>query len=159
MSLTVSTVRAPHGETRRRDPAREARRANAAQAAVVEQPAPTFEATQAAEPATASATAQAATPATAQQATADAPRARENEPAGSIAQLQQRASSFAQRHPRAVACGAAGLALAVLILLIGFWPTALIALLVGVGVAIGDYRDGDVALQRFATQALGRIKN
>lgn len=89
--------------------------------------------------------------------------ARDGEPQRTLSSTarrwQSRAASFAQHHPKAVAYGATGLALAVLILLIGFWPTLLIALLAGIGVAIGTYRDGDATLHRFASQAASRLKH
>lgn len=72
--------------------------------------------------------------------------------------LRSASASLVRRHPKAVAYGMAGLVAAVLILLIGFWPTLLIALLAGIGVALGGYRDGDATLHRFAAQAAHRLK-
>lgn len=74
-------------------------------------------------------------------------------------QLRNKAGSFVHRHPRAAAYGTAGLVAAALILIIGFWPTLLIALLVGIGATIGTYRDGDTTLRRFATRAARRLKS
>lgn len=58
---------------------------------------------------------------------------------------------------RAFTYGLAGLAVAVLMLIIGFWPTVLLAAFAAIGVAIGRYRDGDARMQKMAANLTARI--
>lgn len=76
-------------------------------------------------------------------------------PASSIL---HRLGSFVAAHPHATAYGTAGFAAAVLILIIGFWPTLLLALLAGAGVAIGRYRDGDSRMRLVLNRLAKRFR-
>ena len=55
---------------------------------------------------------------------------------------------YAQGHPHTVIYGLVGFVLALMVLIIGFWQTLVIALFVGVGVVIGQIVDGDGVLAR-----------
>lgn len=58
-------------------------------------------------------------------------------------------------HEHAVIGGIAGLLVAVLFFLLGFWRTVLVCLLVFCGVAIGQYLDGDPRIVNLVRRALG----
>lgn len=55
---------------------------------------------------------------------------------------------YAQGHPHTVLYGITGLVLALLVLIIGFWRTFVIALFVGLGMAVGQIVDGDGVIAR-----------
>lgn len=51
--------------------------------------------------------------------------------------------SYYRAHRNQVVCASVGLAVAAGFLLIGFWPTLLLAVFITAGVLYGRYRDGD----------------
>lgn len=59
------------------------------------------------------------------------------------ASLKRTLSAYFDHHGHAVLYGVIGFAVAALILIIGFWPTVLLAAFAAAGAAIGKYRDGD----------------
>ena len=65
---------------------------------------------------------------------------------------RRKATAFAEGvapgHGNAIVCGVVGFVAAVLIFLIGFWQTLFIAFLVLVGIAFGQYLDGDPKIIR-----------
>ena len=66
---------------------------------------------------------------------------------GAYAALKRSASGHISRHGHALPYGIIGLVVAALILIIGFWPTLLLAAFAAVGGAIGAYRDGDLTIR------------
>ena len=68
---------------------------------------------------------------------------------GFFRELGRRVWAHADAHPHATLYGILGFALAVLILVIGLWDTIVIAVFVGIGVVIGQMRDGDNAVVNF----------
>lgn len=68
---------------------------------------------------------------------------------GFFRELGRRMWEHADAHPHAALYGIMGFVLAVLILVIGLWDTIVIAVFVGVGVIIGQMRDGDNAAVNF----------
>lgn len=68
---------------------------------------------------------------------------------GFFCELGRRVWAHADAHPHATLYGILGFALAVLILVIGLWDTIVIAVFVGIGVVIGQMRDGDNAVVNF----------
>lgn len=61
-------------------------------------------------------------------------------------------------HEHALAYGIIGIAVAVLILTVGFWPTALVVALAALGLAIGRYRDGDSGMLKAAQAVTTRMQ-
>ena len=61
---------------------------------------------------------------------------------------------IAPGHEHAVLGGLFGLVFAVLFFVIGFWQTLLVALLVFIGIAFGQYLDGDPKIINFIRRAL-----
>lgn len=74
---------------------------------------------------------------------------------GFIEGVGRTAWAYADAHPHAVLYGAIGLILAVLILVVGLWHTLVIAIFTGVGVTLGQMRDGDGALAAFFSRLFG----
>lgn len=68
---------------------------------------------------------------------------------GFFRELGRRIWAHTDAHPHATLYGIMGFVLAVLILVIGLWDTIVIAVFVGVGVVIGQMRDGDNAAVNF----------
>ena len=68
---------------------------------------------------------------------------------GFFRELGRRVWTHADAHPHATLYGILGFVLAVLILVIGLWDTIVIAVFVGIGVVIGQMRDGDNAVVNF----------
>lgn len=62
---------------------------------------------------------------------------------GVYASMKRAFSSYVENHSHAVLYGILGFIAAALILIVGFWPTVLLAVFAAVGVFIGRYRDGD----------------
>lgn len=62
---------------------------------------------------------------------------------GVYASMKRAMSPYVEHHSHAVLYGILGFIAAALILIIGFWPTVLLAVFAAVGVLIGKYRDGD----------------
>ena len=62
---------------------------------------------------------------------------------GVYASMKRAVSPYVEHHSHAVLYGILGFIAAALILIVGFWPTVLLAVFAAVGTAIGKYRDGD----------------
>lgn len=62
---------------------------------------------------------------------------------GVYASMKRAFSPYVENHSHAVLYGIIGFVAAALILIVGFWPTVLLALFAAAGVLIGRYRDGD----------------
>lgn len=65
---------------------------------------------------------------------------------------------YLEKHGHALAYGIVGLVAAILILTIGFWPVLLLAVLIGLGIAIGRYRDGDPQMRARARALTGFLR-
>lgn len=72
-------------------------------------------------------------------------------------EAKQALASYIEEHPHAVVYGIVGFIAAALILLVGFWPTVLLALFAAIGVAIGRYRDGDNRTRQMAQRLISRL--
>lgn len=86
----------------------------------------------------------------AQQRTADTPSdvianaaAETKRDKGVYASMKRAVSPYVEHHSHAVLYGIIGFIAAALILIVGFWPTVLLAVFAAIGVIIGKYRDGD----------------
>lgn len=75
----------------------------------------------------------------------------------SFAAIRGAASSLFKKNPHAVIYGVIGFITALLILIVGFWPTLLIVVLVSAGVAIGCYRDGNEGIRKALSNLMKRI--
>ena len=75
---------------------------------------------------------------------------------GFFAAMGHRAWAYADAHPHTVLYGLVGLALAILILTFGLWHAIVISIFVGVGVVVGQMRDGEGAIYRFFSRLFGR---
>lgn len=62
---------------------------------------------------------------------------------GVYASMKRAMSPYVENHSHAVLYGILGFIAAALILIVGFWPTVLLAVFAAIGVVIGKYRDGD----------------
>lgn len=76
---------------------------------------------------------------------------------GVYASLKRAMSPYVQNHSHAVLYGIIGFVAAALILIVGFWPTVLLAVFAAVGVVIGRYRDGDRATREQMRNILDRF--
>lgn len=76
---------------------------------------------------------------------------------GVFASMKRAASPYVEHHSHAVLYGILGFIAAALILIVGFWPTVLLALFAAVGVIIGKYRDGDRATRQQMRRFLNRF--
>ncbi|MEG0666585.1 DUF2273 domain-containing protein [Gordonibacter sp.] len=61
--------------------------------------------------------------------------------------FKRTASAYLAHHEHAVLYGIVGFVAALLILIIGFWPTLLLAVFAAAGIAIGAYRDGNLKIR------------
>lgn len=125
--------------------------------APVQKPKPKPKQSSASAPARANANANASAPANAkreepqaQQRTADTPSdvianaaAETKRDKGVYASMKRAISPYVEHHSHAVLYGIIGFIAAALILIVGFWPTVLLAVFAAIGVIIGKYRDGD----------------
>lgn len=75
---------------------------------------------------------------------------------GFFRELGRRVWEHADAHPHATLYGILGFVLAVLILVIGLWDTIVIAVFVGVGVVVGQMRDGDNAVVNFVRRLIDK---
>ena len=71
--------------------------------------------------------------------------------------LGRTAWAYANAHPHATLYGIIGFVAAALILIVGFWPTVLLAVFAAIGVVIGKYRDGDRKTRQQMKQVLERF--
>ena len=78
-------------------------------------------------------------------------------PCGLYANVRRAISSSVENHGHAVLYGTVGFVAAALILIIGFWPTVLLAVFATVGAAIGAYRDGNRTARAWARSLLDRF--
>lgn len=122
-------------------------------------------------PARANANANASAPANAkreepqaQQRTADTPSdvianaaAETKRDKGVYASMKRAVSPYVEHHSHAVLYGIIGFIAAALILIVGFWPTVLLAVFAAIGVIIGKYRDGDRKTRQQMKQVLERF--
>ena len=76
---------------------------------------------------------------------------------GLYANVRRALSSSVEDHGHAVLYGIVGFVAAALILIIGFWPTVLLAVFATVGAAIGAYRDGNRTARAWARSLLDRF--
>ena len=76
---------------------------------------------------------------------------------GVYASMKRAVSPYVEHHSHAVLYGILGFIAAALILIIGFWPTVLLAVFAAVGVIIGKYRDGDRKTRKQMKHILDRI--
>lgn len=76
---------------------------------------------------------------------------------GVYASMKRAVSPYVEHHSHAVLYGILGFIAAALILIIGFWPTVLLAVFAAIGVIIGKYRDGDRKTREQMRQILDRI--
>ena len=74
---------------------------------------------------------------------------------GVYASMKRAFSPYVENHSHAVLYGIIGFVAAALILIVGFWPTVLLAVFAAIGVVIGKYRDGD----RKTRQQMNRSSN
>ncbi|WP_165062151.1 DUF2273 domain-containing protein [Adlercreutzia sp. ZJ154] len=70
--------------------------------------------------------------------------------------LPKNVKPYFEKHGHAIVYGLIGLIAAILILIIGFWPVLLLAILTAVGMLIGRYRDGNMQMNA-ATRSLASI--
>lgn len=82
-----------------------------------------------------------------------------NAPGGSIyASFKSVVITYIEEHGHAVMYGLLGFLTALLMLFIGFWPTVLLALFAGAGVAIGTYQDGSAKMRAMLRSLVQRFK-
>lgn len=72
-------------------------------------------------------------------------------------ETKQAVATHIEAHPHAVVYGIVGFIAAALILLVGFWPTVLLALFAAIGAVIGRYRDGDSRTRQVAQRLINRM--
>ena len=77
---------------------------------------------------------------------------------GVYASMKKAVSPYVEKHSHAVLYGIIGFIAAALILIIGFWPTVLLAVFVAVGAVIGKYRDGDRKTREQMKHVLDRFQ-
>lgn len=77
---------------------------------------------------------------------------------GVYASMKKAVSPYVEKHSHAVLYGILGFIAAALILIIGFWPTVLLAVFAAVGVVIGKYRDGDRKTREQMKHVLDRFQ-
>lgn len=76
---------------------------------------------------------------------------------GVYASMKRAFSPYVENHSHAVLYGIIGFVAAALILIVGFWPTVLLAVFAAIGVVIGKYRDGDRKTRQQMKQVLERF--
>lgn len=76
---------------------------------------------------------------------------------GVYASFKRALSPYVENHSHAVLYGILGFIAAALILLVGFWPTVLLAVFAAIGTVIGKYRDGDRATREQMKHFLDRF--
>lgn len=76
---------------------------------------------------------------------------------GVYASMKRAMSPYVEHHSHAVLYGILGFIAAALILIVGFWPTVLLAVFAAIGVIIGRYRDGDRKTRMQMKQLLNRF--
>lgn len=77
---------------------------------------------------------------------------------GVYASFKHAMSPYVEKHSHAVLYGIIGFVAAALILIVGFWPTVLLAVFAAVGVVIGKYRDGDRKTRAQMKQLIDRFQ-
>ena len=86
-----------------------------------------------------------------------APQRTADTPSGVYASMKRAFSPYVENHSHAVLYGIIGFVAAALILIVGFWPTVLLAVFAAIGVVIGKYRDGDRKTRQQMKQVLERF--
>lgn len=76
---------------------------------------------------------------------------------GVYASMKRAMSPYVEHHSHAVLYGIIGFIAAALILIVGFWPTVLLAVFAAIGVIVGRYRDGDRKTRMQMKQLLNRF--
>lgn len=76
---------------------------------------------------------------------------------GVYASMKRAMAPYVENHSHAVLYGIIGFVAAALILIVGFWPTVLLAVFAAIGVVIGKYRDGDRKTRQQMKQVLERF--
>lgn len=76
---------------------------------------------------------------------------------GVYASMKRAMAPYVENHSHAVLYGVIGFVAAALILIVGFWPTVLLAVFAAVGVVVGKYRDGDRATRERMRHFLDRV--
>ncbi len=76
---------------------------------------------------------------------------------GVYASVKRAMSPYVEHHSHAVLYGVLGFVAAALILIIGFWPTVLLAVFAAIGTVIGKYRDGNRKTRQQMRQFLDRF--
>lgn len=76
---------------------------------------------------------------------------------GMFASMKQAFAPYVERHSHTVLYGIVGFVTAALILIVGFWPTVLLALFAAIGVVIGRYRDGDAKTKETVRNLRNRL--
>ena len=77
---------------------------------------------------------------------------------GTLASLRHAVILTLEKHGHAIAYGLLGFLIALLILLIGFWPTFLLSIFAAIGVLIGTYQDGSIQLKRLLARILRNFR-
>lgn len=77
---------------------------------------------------------------------------------GVYASFKHAMSPYVEKHSHAVLYGIIGFIAAALILIVGFWPTVLLAVFAAVGATIGKYRDGDRKTRAQMKQLIDRFQ-
>lgn len=77
---------------------------------------------------------------------------------GTLASLRHDIILTLEKHGHAIAYGLLGFLIALLILLIGFWPTFLLSIFAAIGVLIGNYQDGSIQLKRLLARILRNFR-
>ena len=78
---------------------------------------------------------------------------------GMFASMRAATAPYLEKHSHTVLYGIVGFVAAALILIVGFWPTVLLAVFAAVGVVIGRYRDGDQKTRERMKGILERISS
>ncbi|MBS4894268.1 MAG: DUF2273 domain-containing protein [Gordonibacter pamelaeae] len=76
-----------------------------------------------------------------------------------FASMRAATAPYLEKHSHTVLYGIVGFVAAALILIVGFWPTVLLAVFAAVGVVIGRYRDGDQKTRERMKGILERISS
>lgn len=72
--------------------------------------------------------------------------------------VAEKARPYLDKHGHAIVYGIVGIAAAVLILTIGFWPVLLLAVFAAIGIAIGKFRDSGASMQNAARSLAENIR-
>ena len=82
----------------------------------------------------------------------------ESERGGLFNDMKGTCAAYTKDHRHAVCYGIVGFVAAALVLIIGFWPTVLLALFAAAGIAIGRYRDGNQKTRAALKSLISRMQ-